>query len=204
MLNKVKVSYGEAATSTNTHKKTADRLCEIATGLFYRRGIRAVGVDEIVFEAGVTKPTLYRNYASKDDLVSVCLSAKVSEAEARMDAIAARLPDDPLAQLRAIVADLAEAMAAPDYRGCALTNAAIEFPDAGHPARQVSANCKAMLRERIGGLTRQIGTSDPDTLADGLMLLIEGASTSCHTSGSQGPAASLLQATDKLISAYLP
>ena len=187
----------------SARRKAADRLCEIATDLFYKRGIRAVGVDEIVSEAGVTKPTLYRNYASKDLLVSACLTAQIADAQKKMDAIAQSLPDDPLAQLRAIIVAMAEDMSRPDYRGCPMTNAAVEFPDSAHPARKLSESCKADVRRRIGDLARRLDTPEPDTLADGLVLLIEGACTSRHTSGSQGPAAALLHAAEKLISAYL-
>ena len=203
MTNKSTSAGGGSIAAPPARKKAGERLCEIATDLFYKRGIRAVGVDEIVSEAGVTKPTLYRNFASKDDLVSVCLTTQIANAQRKMDAIARRWADDPLAQLRAIIISLTEDMTHPDYRGCPMTNAAVEFPDSAHPARKLSESCKADMRQRIGELARRLDTPEPDTLADGLLLLIEGACTSRHTSGSQGPAAALPQASEKLISAYL-
>lgn len=184
-------------------RSAAERLRDVAGELFYRRGIRAVGVDEIVSETGLTKPTLYRNYASKDDLVSTCLLAKMEATKAQMDAIAIRHAGDPLGEIGAIVAFFAADIATPDYRGCAVMNAAVEFPETDHPVRAVSEQCKAELRARLAGLTRQLDTTDPDTLADGLTLLVEGAATSRHISGSQGPSAALAKTADALIAAYL-
>lgn len=43
--------------------RAAERIFDTACDLFYRDGIRAVGVDEIVTRAGVTKPSLYRSFA---------------------------------------------------------------------------------------------------------------------------------------------
>jgi AcrR family transcriptional regulator len=184
-------------------RSAADKLCDVAGDLFYKRGIRAVGVEEIVTETGVTKPTLYRNYASKDDLVSACLLKSVEQTQAGLDAIETRFADDPAGALRAIIAFFADVVAEPDYRGCALMNAAVEFPEPGHPVRDVSERFKAGLRGRLAGHTRRLDTRDPDALADGLTLLIEGASTSRHTSGSQGPSAALAKAAEALIGAYL-
>lgn len=202
MIGKEKMSAHKASSSV-PKKSAADRLCEVATDLFYKRGIRAVGVDEIVHETGVTKPTLYRSFASKDDLVAACLRSKMEESVARWDAIAERLPDDPLGQIRAILSDFAKEVAAPDYRGCALTNAAVEFPEIGHPASKVSQECKASLRHRLVDLSRRLTMSDPDALADGLLLLVEGASNSRHTSGSQGPSAALVKTAETLIQGHL-
>ncbi|UAJ09094.1 TetR/AcrR family transcriptional regulator [Glacieibacterium megasporae] len=194
---------GSESVAPSTRRSAADRLCETATNLFYTRGIRAVGVDEIVHETGVTKPTLYRSYASKDDLIVVCLQRQIEDGNARWDAIATRYADDPLAELRAHMADFADEIAAPDYRGCAATNAAVEFPDSTHPSRMITDDCKAATRKRLGDLTRRLSLKNPDGLADGLMLLIEGASSSRHTSGSQGPSSTLVETAEMLIGAHL-
>src|SRR3546814_7891364 len=74
-----------------------------ARDLFYRRGIRAVGVEEIVNRAGVTKPSLYRAFASKDDLVAACLQASAMEKRAELDEVIAAASPDPLEQLRAVL-----------------------------------------------------------------------------------------------------
>lgn len=187
----------------SVRRTAADRLCEVATGLFYRRGIRAVGVDEIVNETGVTKPTLYRSFASKDDLVATCVQTQMNRVFANWDAIADRLPDDPLGQIRAIIAAFADDIASPGFRGCPATNAAVEFPEQDHPARTVSWDCKAAMRDRFYCLSHRLAAADPDGLADGLFLLMEGAASSRHTSAIQGPSQALVKSTEMLLVGHL-
>jgi AcrR family transcriptional regulator len=195
---KESLSSDEAA----PRKPAAEKLREVASELFYKRGIRAVGVDEIVNETGVTKPTLYRSYASKDELVSACLLQRIEEMRRVLDEIASRHVGDPAGEIRAIVARYAELIATPDFRGCPVTNAAVEFPENDHPVRDVSERSKAEVRARLVALTRQLAIEDPDTLADGLTLLIEGACTTRHTSGSQGPSAALIKTAEALLQAF--
>lgn len=184
-------------------KSAAERVFETARDLFYHRGIRAVGVDEIVNQAGVTKPSLYRAFASKDELVAACLEESGREGRADLDAVIATAPDDPREQLRAVIAYYAAKMADPDFRGCPMSNTAVEFPEPGHPGRVVLEECKTESRTRILDLTRKLPVSSPDALADGLVLLIEGAMASHHIFGSQGPSSSLASSANALIDAYL-
>jgi AcrR family transcriptional regulator len=184
-------------------KKAATRIFETARDLFYRRGIRAVGVDEIVCQAGVTKPSLYRSFESKDDLVAKCLESFAAEGMAGMDARIEAAGPKPLPRLNALIAHYAEEMAAPGFRGCPMSNAAVEFPEEGHPGRLVVESCKTALRERIVGLTRALPADDPDALADGLILLIEGAFSAHHVFGSQGPASAFTRSAERLISSHL-
>lgn len=184
-------------------KTASERLRDVACDLFYKRGIRAVGVEEIVSETGVTKPTLYRSYASKDDLIGACLRKRMEEGADRWQAIADRLPDDPIGQLEAILEMMASDIASPEFRGCALSNAAVEFPEPSHPARLVAEECKIGIRSRLVDLARRLPIADPDALADGLLLLIEGAASMRHTSGSQGPASALVTTGETLIAAHL-
>src|SRR4051812_49195342 len=104
-------------------KLAAEKLREVASALFYKHGIRAIGVDEIVNQTGVTKPTLYRSYASKDDLVSACLLQRIEETRCALDEIASRHCGDPAGEIRAIVVRYADLIAAPGFRGCPVTNA---------------------------------------------------------------------------------
>jgi AcrR family transcriptional regulator len=47
-----------------------------AYDLFSRRGVRAVGVDTIIADAGVAKMTFSRHFPSKDDLVLAFLQRR--------------------------------------------------------------------------------------------------------------------------------
>jgi AcrR family transcriptional regulator len=189
---------------TDTIRKTAAaKIFDTARELFYRRGIRAVGVDEIVCEAGVTKPSLYRAFKSKDDLVAACLRESVREGrEAVLAAVAAAGPA-PQDRLRALVRHYADTIQSPDFRGCPVSNVAVELPEPGHPGRLVVEDCKTELRGLIVELARDMGVGQPEELADGLMLVIEGAISTHHVFGSQGPAQSLMTTCDSLIELHV-
>src|SRR5687768_9550488 len=94
--------------SAEPRKNAATRIFETARDLFYQRGIRAVGVDEIVCQAGVTKPSLYRSFESKDELVAACLESFAAEGKAELQMTLAKAGEDPLAQLRALVGHYAD------------------------------------------------------------------------------------------------
>ncbi|WP_088141122.1 TetR/AcrR family transcriptional regulator [Achromobacter xylosoxidans] len=181
----------------------AERIRKTAREMFYRDGIRAVGVDAIVSEAGVTKPSLYRNFSSKDELAAAYLRDYDAEFWARFDAACAAHPGDPRAQVLAYLSGLSARAVQSGYRGCGLTNAAVEYPEAGHPARAVAVEHKAELRRRLAAMAAEMGAADPDALGDGLLLLFEGAFVSSQLFGEGGPAGRVAQMADKLIQAHL-
>src|SRR5690242_21872907 len=101
-----------------------DRILAAARELFYRHGIRAVGVDSIAEAAGTNKMTLYRHFGSKDELVAEYLRSLAHKAAASWDALATRHAGKPRAQLRAWFAEMAPHPSSGHDRGCALANAA--------------------------------------------------------------------------------
>ncbi|PXV60610.1 transcriptional regulator, TetR family [Dyella jiangningensis] len=183
--------------------KAAERIRRTARELFYREGIRAIGVEEIVTKAGVTKPSLYRSYASKDELAAEYLRDyevafwKVFEAGAQTH------PDDARAQLMAYIEGLSQRATQAGYRGCGLTNAVVEYPGDDHPARMVAETHKRKLRERLVELSAAMGAREPYMLADGLLLLLEGTYASGQMFGEHGPAESLVAVANQLIDASL-
>jgi AcrR family transcriptional regulator len=184
--------------------RAADRIRRSALNLFYHQGIRAVGVDAIVTEAGVTKPSLYRSFASKDDLAAAYLHDYEAIFWKLFDKAVAEHPDDPRAQILAFFDGLADRVAnLPGYRGCGLTNAAIEYPEPDHPARQVSVANKRQVRERLADMARRMGARDPDELGDGLQLLMEGAYVSSQLLGAGGPVMHLSAVAARLIDASI-
>ena len=183
-------------------ERAADRIRRTARDLFYRQGIRAVGVDEIAARSGVTKPSLYRSFASKDELAAACLADYEREFWQRFeDAVAGHC--EPRAQLRAFFERLAARATQPQYRGCGLTNAAVEFPEHDHPGRLVAERHKRALRARLHDMAVAMGAPAPAQLADGLMLLIEGAYVSGQLFGEDGPARSVARVAEQLIEAAL-
>src|SRR5215218_11403882 len=79
------------------------RILAVAEDLFYRLGIRGIGVDAIAEAAGTNKMTLYRHFGSKDDLVVACLRNVAAEADVIWASFEIDYPNDPMAQLHAWV-----------------------------------------------------------------------------------------------------
>jgi AcrR family transcriptional regulator len=181
--------------------RAAERIRSTARELFYREGIRAIGVEQIVQDAGVTKPSLYRSYASKDELAAAYLRDYDAEFWVRFEQSVAAHPGDPKAQLLDYFRGLAERAARPGYRGCGLTNTVVEYPGADHPACKVSQAHKRKLRKRLTAMAEAMGASSPETLADGLQLLLEGTYASGQLFGRDGPARSLVAVAERLIDA---
>ena len=178
------------------------RIFNSAAELFYRRGIRAVGVEAIAAEASTTKMGLYRSFSSKDDLVAEWLRDHDARFWQAWDAMAQKYPGDSRKQLQAAFGLLAKHVADPSARGCPMANAAVEITDSDHPARKVIEMHKGKLRARLAQLCRQVGAGDPALLADELFLLMEGAQVSIVL-GVRGPARNVSRAADVLIDAHL-
>ena len=182
--------------------KAADRILTIASELFYREGSRAVGVDEIVARAATTKPSLYRAFGSKDQLIAAYLEAQAVQLWSLFDHAVASHPHDPRARILAWFDALAERTEAPAYRGCGLSNAAVEYPDPKHPGRLVAVAHKERMRKRLRELTRAMDARKPRKLADSLMLLMEGAFVTSQLFDGAGPAGAARGAAEALITAH--
>lgn len=152
-----------------------ERILETASALFYRQGVRAVGVDLVVEQADVAKTSLYRHFRTKDDLVAAFLQREDEDFWGCWDRVAERHKDDPVAELEAHLEWIGERVGRPNYRGCPQLNVAAEFPDPDHPARKVAAAHKLELRRRLQGIAERLGVKRPEELAGQLSMLINGA-----------------------------
>lgn len=183
-------------------KRAAERIRDSAEELFYREGIRAVGVDEIVARAGVTKPSLYRSYTSKDELAADYLRHYGGERLKAFDAMLAEGKDARIC-LHEWLSGIQERATKPDYRGCGNSNAVVEYPHPEHPARQAAIAIKRQFRERYRTLAKALGAHAPAELGDMLMLLIEGAHLSGQFFGPEAPARHLVRAAEMLVDAHV-
>ena len=179
-----------------------ERIVKAARDLFYTRGVRAVGVEEIAEAAGTNKMTLYRHFASKDELVAECLRVFARQADGLWDALAAAHPDDPRAELSAWLEAMTARIIAADHCGCALANAALELREKDHPARKVIEAVKCAQRNRLVQLCRAAKLDEPEFLADELFLLLEGARVSAQSVGRDGPAARLVRMGEAIIASH--
>lgn len=190
--------------STKPRRGSArERIFGTAADLFYREGIRAVGVEKIAARAGSTKMSLYRSFPSKDELVAEWLREHDAQFWRAWGRMANRHPDDPRRQLKAAFALLEKHVREPGGRGCAMANAAVEITEKDHPARKVIESHKAKLRARLAELCRGVCAREPESLADQLFLLMEGAQVATLTLGVRGPAKNVARAAEAMIEAQV-
>jgi AcrR family transcriptional regulator len=152
-----------------------ERILETASGLFYREGVRAVGVDLVVAAAGVAKTSLYRHFRTKDDLIAAFLKREDEDFWRTWDEVAGAHRDDPAGELQAHMDWIGERVGRPNYRGCPQLNVAAEFPQAEHPARQVATAHKLELRRRLFDIAERLGVARAEILAGQLAVLVNGA-----------------------------
>ncbi len=154
---------------------TRERILQIASSLFYERGVRAVGVDLVVEKAGVAKTSLYRYFKTKDDLIVAFLQREDVDFWSQWDRVAARHADDPASEFDAHMRWIGERLARSNYRGCPQINVAAEFAEHEHPARQVALEHMRQLRIRLKQIAVRLGAARPNELAAQLALLVNGA-----------------------------
>jgi AcrR family transcriptional regulator len=182
-----------------------ERILAVARDLFYRHGIRAVGVDAIAEAAATNKMTLYRHFGSKDELVAAYISELAKEGDALWEQLAKAHPNDPHAQLDGWVQHVENILHGRVDRGCAIANAAVELRDTDHPARQIIDDYKTRKRERLVTLFRDAGYAEPERLADEVFLLFEGARISIQCCASPGgPSSRLVGMLRSLLADHAP
>jgi AcrR family transcriptional regulator len=198
------MSAAEKRISANKTERISprERVLSAASDLFYRHGIRAVGVETIAEIAETNKMTLYRHFPSKDQLVAEYLQRLAEKAKSSWDRLEADHPGDPPAQLRAWLKDMASRLASGNERGCPFANAAVELPEKDHPARRVIEVFKTAQRERLVRMCAAAALAEPDVLADELFLLLEGARVTAQSMGSKGLGDRLEKMGEAMITAH--
>jgi AcrR family transcriptional regulator len=178
-----------------------ERILAAARQLFYRDGIRAVGVDAVAAAAGTNKMTLYRHFASKDALVTAYLGQLAEEGDSIWREVQEEAPGDPQAQLVAVLRRASQFSDAAGGRGCALANAAVELAGSNRAAHRIVEAHKRDVRARLAALCREAGYARPARIADELFLLVEGARVSLQSVGPEGPGARLFELARQLLDA---
>lgn len=153
-----------------------DRIIRAAYDLFCRFGTRVVGVDTVVASAKVAKMTLYRHFATKDELILATLARREQlwTREWLQDEVNRRAaaPGD---RMLAIFDVFSEWFERGDLEGCTFINTMIEFEDIKHPVRQASVQYLANIRAFLAELAAAAGAEDPDGLARKWHILMKGS-----------------------------
>jgi AcrR family transcriptional regulator len=166
----VEASPQQAATSGR------ERVLATAYDLFSRYGTRAVGVDRIISESGVAKMTLYRNFASKDDLILAFLDRREEQwTRAWLQSEVEQRATTPAGRLLAIFDTFGEWFAIDGFEGCSFINVMLELPEPGHPVRDAAVRHLAEIRAFLSRLAQRAGIADPDAFARQWHILMKGS-----------------------------
>ncbi|MFB3305897.1 TetR/AcrR family transcriptional regulator [Pseudomonas sp. AMR01] len=156
--------------------ETRDVILDVTEKLIYRHGIAATGMDLLVKTAGVSRNSIYRYFANKDELVIAALQRRderwmqwLRDEVERSEGSGERL----LAVFSALKAWFGSA----DFRGCAFINTSGETGNPQDPVRLLAKAHKQKLFEYALELCEAHGTSDPQRQAAQLLILIDGAIT---------------------------
>lgn len=172
------------------------RLLDTAIRLFYAEGIRAVGIDRIIAEAGVAKATFYNHFPSKDDLVL----AYVEELDQLgRDAISALPEQPPRAMIAAIIGRISDAVTAGGWRGCPFLNAAAEYPNPTSPVRQAIDARRAWHHGVLRKLLQTAGDPRPSVTASLLVALSDGLLEAGYLDDPSSVPALVGEALDRLL-----
>ena len=132
-----------------------ERILAAAYELFSTRGVRCVGVNELISRSGVAKASFYRHFASKDELVLAFLARRdqlwtvdkvVSEVRRR--------GTGPEVQLLAIFDVFADWFARADFEGCSFVNVLLEM-GSDHPLGRASIDYLAKIRRHLQQLAEK-------------------------------------------------
>src|SRR4051812_4983144 len=180
-----------------------ERLLSTASALFYREGIRAVGVERILAEAPATRATFYRHFPSKEDLVVAYLRGVDTGIRAGIQAAIDAAPS-PADALRMIGAAVADDLARPEFRGCAFLKAAAEYPDPDDPVRQVILDHRTWYVTTLTELFAQVfGTSprrpNPEHAARHFAMMRDGAMSGAPLDGVENVGAAFHRGVEGLL-----
>ncbi|NMO89512.1 TetR/AcrR family transcriptional regulator [Actinomycetospora sp. TBRC 11914] len=165
-----------------------ERLLTTASELFYRDGIRAVGVERILAEAPATRATFYRHFPSKEDLVVAYLRGVDATTRADVQAVT-EAASSPADAVRAVGAALVDGLSSPGFHGCAFLKAAAEYPGPDDPVRRAVVEHRAWYLATLTDLFAQVVGSEespePPRAAAHFLMMRDGAMSGAHLDGPE-------------------
>ena len=175
---------------------------DAAGELFYKEGLHAITADRVADYAGLTKPTIYNLFGSKDALVFETLQRRGEQIRQHIERRAAE-HDDPEAKLMAVLLVHAEMLTSEGFHGCPLVIAAVQAPESSQ-ARELANEHKAWLHGLLFQFAKRAGLKSPDMLASSLVLVLEGAAAMSAVQPAELVARHARAATRALLAAHTP
>lgn len=143
-----------------TTTDTRERILQAAWDLFFRKGYQATSVDEIVEESGLSKPTVYAHFTTKENLCVEYLKERRKQ-EIPMLRAAIRAARSPRDRFLATIRFVREGLISNGYRGCGFFNLVSEIPDPGNPVVEEARDFMERFRDEIRESVRELQESDP-------------------------------------------
>ena len=156
-------------------ESTREHILKVASELFYTQGIRAVGIDTIVAKSGVAKTTLYDHFPSKDMLVHSYLMSQDLLFWKMWELTLDLHPNSPKEQITDLFEMFEAGIQTPEVLGCAFLSAVSEYPEFDQPIHQLAILHKQKVKQGFQELAQKAGVSQPEPLAEQLLLLLNGA-----------------------------
>jgi AcrR family transcriptional regulator len=170
-----------------------ERILETADRLFYGQGIRAVGVDTIAAEIGISKRTLYNYFPSKDALISAYLM--------RRSVPLTTSDRPPVEQIMSWFDRIENWAASGEFRGCPFVNAVAELGGASRESTRIAIDFKEQRRLWLRDALTRLNLADPEGLATQLAILVDGAVATALVRGDPGMVGAAKSAARTLLSA---
>jgi len=181
-----------------TGNETRDIILDVTEKLIYKSGIAATGMDLLVKTAGVSRKSVYRYFANKEELVVAALKRRDERWMLWFSSEVNKAPT-PLARLLNLFPVLKGWFDSEGFRGCAFINTSGETGDPQDPVRQVAKMHKQKLLDYVTGLCIEQGTEQPELLARQLLILIDGAITLALVMGDHAAADQAQEALKTLL-----
>lgn len=159
--------------NAQTRLKPRDRIVAAAAKLFYDFGINPVGVEQIRETANVSKRTLYKYFATKEDLA---VAAMEQLGDAWFDAVTNSSSDDPREKIVHVFRMFEPMAKKDDFFGCIMMNTSIELRSTDAHAIDVVRQFKIKLYDYFKEQAILMGVAEPAVLAEQLVLLHDGCS----------------------------
>ncbi|MBT0771645.1 TetR/AcrR family transcriptional regulator [Kineosporia sp. J2-2] len=177
-----------------------DRLLRAASDVFYREGLRAVGVDRVIERAGVTRATFYRHFPSKELLLVAYVQGLDRAVREHVGAVPGT-PAESARWVRDFTRAIADQLSGEGFRGCPFINAAAEYPDADHPVRQAVSAHRDWLESSVATALERAGHPDAEEGARRWLAQRDGAMVGGYLGSPAAAAATLVAAVDDLVGA---
>jgi AcrR family transcriptional regulator len=166
---------------------TREKILATAEQLIYQNGIQATGMDLLVKTSGVARKSIYRYFATKDEVAAAALNARDVRWMNWFRAESDQAPD-ARARILNMFTVLKGWFESEGFRGCAFINTAGEVGDPQDPIRLIAKLHKQKLLAYTLELCEQLDIADPDPLANQLLILMEGAITVARVMGDYSSA----------------